>query len=290
VLLDADGPDDYERAVRAFQHDHEAAIEEFVGHLARKLREIMLVEFTCEKIVDREGHGPRCTMLVAERLADARAWELGERTQVDMHTALGRSGLETLDTLIMAGIADTRAEAIGWALAASASGQHMSGSASGSGRSINSGTSSETRPGHRRARYLCSTTFNSRSIAGASRVKRGHGVAYQAEPDVPPPFAAALRVQCRDRQRLPRLSEVAMKERGRSNEGAEVSPADPPISFRRLPPRTVAATLTDCRHLLGGAPKGSGGDGHENRHYRGIDRRMRGSGALASGRTRRNRL
>jgi len=34
-----------------------------------------------------------------------------------MHTTLGRSGLETLDTLIMAGIADTRAEAIGWALA-----------------------------------------------------------------------------------------------------------------------------------------------------------------------------
>ena len=36
---------------------------------------------------------------------------------MDLHTALGRSGLETLDTLIMAGIADTRADAIGWALA-----------------------------------------------------------------------------------------------------------------------------------------------------------------------------
>jgi hypothetical protein len=34
-----------------------------------------------------------------------------------MHTALGCSGLETVDTLIMAGIADTRAEAISWALA-----------------------------------------------------------------------------------------------------------------------------------------------------------------------------
>ena len=34
-----------------------------------------------------------------------------------MHTTLGRSGLETLDTLIMAGIADTRADAIRWALA-----------------------------------------------------------------------------------------------------------------------------------------------------------------------------
>ena len=34
-----------------------------------------------------------------------------------MHTTLGRSGLETVDTLIMAGIADTRADAIRWALA-----------------------------------------------------------------------------------------------------------------------------------------------------------------------------
>jgi hypothetical protein len=117
VLLHADGPDDYERSVQAFQHDHEAAMEEFAGHLARTLREIRLVEFTPEKTVNREGHSHRCHMLVSERLADARAWELGEFTQVDMHTTLGRSGLETVDTLIMAGIADTRADAIRWALA-----------------------------------------------------------------------------------------------------------------------------------------------------------------------------
>ena len=116
VLLDADGPDDYQRSVEAFQHDHEAAMEEFAGYLARTLREIRLVEFTPEKTVDRGGHGPRFHLLTSSRLADARAWELGELTQVDMHTTLGRSGLETLDTLIMAGIADTRADAIRWAL------------------------------------------------------------------------------------------------------------------------------------------------------------------------------
>ncbi len=76
-----------------------------------------MLEFTPEKTVSREGHGPRCHLLLSQRLADARAWELGERTQVDMHTTLGRSGLETVDTLIMAGIADTRADAIRWALA-----------------------------------------------------------------------------------------------------------------------------------------------------------------------------
>lgn len=117
VLLAADGPEDYERSVRAFQHDHEAAMEEFAGHLAGKLREIRLVEFTCEKTAGPDGHGPRCHLVVGHRLADVRAWELGEKTQVDMHTTLGRSGLETVDTLIMAGIADTRADAINWALA-----------------------------------------------------------------------------------------------------------------------------------------------------------------------------
>ena len=116
VLLAADGPGDYQRSVQAFQHDHQAAIEEFAGYLARTLREIRLVEFTPEKTVGRDGHGPRFHMLISQRLADARAWELGELTQVDMHTTLGRSGLETLDTLIMAGIADTRADAIRWAL------------------------------------------------------------------------------------------------------------------------------------------------------------------------------
>jgi hypothetical protein len=116
VLLAADGPDDYERSLQAFQHDHEAAMEEFAGHLARTLREISQVEFTPEKTVNRDGHGPRCHLGVRPRLADARAWELGERTEVDLHTTLGRSGLETLDTLIMAGIADTRADAIRWAL------------------------------------------------------------------------------------------------------------------------------------------------------------------------------
>ncbi|MGH3219437.1 MAG: hypothetical protein ACRDPY_12125 [Streptosporangiaceae bacterium] len=117
VLLAADGPDDYERAVREFHHSHEVAMEQFADHMPGIIREISQVEFTCEKIVNREGHGPRYHLLIGPRLADARAWELGEGIQVHMHTTLGRSGLETVDTLIMAGIADTRADAIRWALA-----------------------------------------------------------------------------------------------------------------------------------------------------------------------------
>ena len=51
------------------------------------------------------------------RLADLRAWELGEATCV--HARLGPAGLETLDTLIMASIADNRADAIRLVLAPS---------------------------------------------------------------------------------------------------------------------------------------------------------------------------
>jgi len=81
-----------------------------------------------------------------------------------MHTTLGRSGLETLGTLIMAGIADTRADAIRWALArirerpASASGQRMNGSASGSGSSISSGASSEATPSPSSSEFHATTS------------------------------------------------------------------------------------------------------------------------------------
>ena len=49
------------------------------------------------------------------RLADLRARELGEATNAPAR--LGPAGLETLDTLIMAGIADNRADAIRLVLA-----------------------------------------------------------------------------------------------------------------------------------------------------------------------------
>ena len=51
--------------------------------------------------------------LVGERLSDIKEREHGEWPEL---TRLGPAGLETLDTLIMAGTAATRAEAIRWAL------------------------------------------------------------------------------------------------------------------------------------------------------------------------------
>jgi hypothetical protein len=116
VLLRADRPEDYEQIIRAFARDQLAAMEEVPRYLAGKLREIRLVEFTfSNNPVTSEGHGPRCSMIVGERVADARAWELGEATHVAAR--LGPAGLETLDTQIMAGITDDRADAIRLVLA-----------------------------------------------------------------------------------------------------------------------------------------------------------------------------
>ena len=114
--IDADAPeDDWGPPMTALQQANEAAIEQFRGYLAAKLREIMAVEYVFSNSpVTYDGDGPRCGIPVAQRLSDIQEWEHGEATFV--LAMLGLAGLETLDTLIMAGTATTRAEAIPWVL------------------------------------------------------------------------------------------------------------------------------------------------------------------------------
>jgi Arc/MetJ-type ribon-helix-helix transcriptional regulator len=117
VLLDEPaGPDDdWGPALTAFEQANETAIEQFAGYLAAKLREIMAVEWVFSNDpVTWDGEGPRGGMPVAQRLSDISEWEHGGATFVLV--ALGPAGLETVDTLIMAGIAATRAEAMRWAV------------------------------------------------------------------------------------------------------------------------------------------------------------------------------
>src|SRR5579863_4309881 len=84
VLLPADRPEDNEQLIRAFMRDHQAAMEEVPRYLAETLHEIRLVEFTfSDNPVTRPGHGPRCHLIVGQRVADARAWGLGKATRVD---------------------------------------------------------------------------------------------------------------------------------------------------------------------------------------------------------------
>jgi hypothetical protein len=116
VLLRAARPEEYEQIVSAFARDHLAAMEEFPRYLAETLREIRLVEFTFpDNPVTSGGHGPRRSLIVGQRVTDVREQELAEATRVDVR--LGPANLEALDTLIMAGIADDRADAVRWALA-----------------------------------------------------------------------------------------------------------------------------------------------------------------------------
>jgi hypothetical protein len=112
VFLRADRPEDQEQILRAFERDHQAAIEGFLLELIARLREIRMVELTFSKnSLSSESDGPRDRIMeFGQRLADLQAWELGEATHVPAH--LGPGGLETVDTLIMAGIADDRADAI----------------------------------------------------------------------------------------------------------------------------------------------------------------------------------
>ena len=110
VIPAADGPEDWERSLQAFCDTHEAAIDQFVGYLAEKLCQIRILEFTFNVPVTRDGHCPRMSRGVAQKLSDYRREELGE--DIFELARLGPAGLETVDTLIMAGIADTRGEAI----------------------------------------------------------------------------------------------------------------------------------------------------------------------------------
>ena len=116
VLLDSDGPEDYERSWKAFADAHQAAIDEFPRYLTEKVHEIMNVEFRFADSIDERGNldGPQYGYPTGRRLSDYQEWERGVATFV--RAPMGAAGLETLDTLIMAGIAGTRTEAIRWAL------------------------------------------------------------------------------------------------------------------------------------------------------------------------------
>ena len=119
VLLDSDGAEGhegYERSWKAFADAHQAAIDEFPRYLAEKVHEIMQVEFRFADSIDARGDldGPQYGYPTGQRLSDYQEWERGQATFV--RAPMGPAGLETLDTLIMAGVADTRGEAIRRAL------------------------------------------------------------------------------------------------------------------------------------------------------------------------------
>jgi hypothetical protein len=113
VLEAAEGREGQERALRAFEDAHGPAIKQFRHDLAAQLPEAGRLEFRAS---GDTGDGPRIFLGGRPRGSlEARAAEGGELTPV--MARLGRVDLETLDALITAGIAASRAEAVRWALA-----------------------------------------------------------------------------------------------------------------------------------------------------------------------------
>jgi hypothetical protein len=113
VIVKADeGRKSQEQALQAFDEANDAAIKEFRNDLSTRLPQARRLEFRASSDT---GHGPRIMLGAAAVSIEARAMEGAELTPV--MARLGAQDLETLDTLITAGIASNRADAVRWALA-----------------------------------------------------------------------------------------------------------------------------------------------------------------------------
>jgi hypothetical protein len=111
ILEAAEGREAQQQALQAFENAHGPAIKQFRQDLSAELPEAGRLEFGASGDTD----GPRMVLGGRARGSlEARA-EGGELTPV--MARLGPADLETLDALITAGIAASRAEAVRWALA-----------------------------------------------------------------------------------------------------------------------------------------------------------------------------
>jgi hypothetical protein len=114
VIIEApEGREGQQEAPEAFEKAHGPAIRQFRRDLSAQLPEAGPPEFRTSD----SGDGPRLVLGDGRSRGSlaARALEGGELTPV--MARLGPADLETLDALITAGIAASRAEAVRWALA-----------------------------------------------------------------------------------------------------------------------------------------------------------------------------
>lgn len=112
VFLAAEGDqEEREQVLQDFGRSFHRELESFRDDLSQKLPEARRLEFS----VGDDGHGPHIMLNRPARSLEARALASGDLTPV--MARLGPTDLETLDTLITAGIAGNRADAVRWALA-----------------------------------------------------------------------------------------------------------------------------------------------------------------------------
>jgi hypothetical protein len=109
---DREGPGSRKQALDAWQEAHEAMLTELQREFAEHLPGARLLEFVLDD--SAPGRKPKITWRIGGSAAD-----LAER-QRDLTPVMARLGpvdLWTLDTLITAGIATNRADALRWVLA-----------------------------------------------------------------------------------------------------------------------------------------------------------------------------
>lgn len=102
-----------ERRIEQFHDEHRQAIRD-LRHDLDRLPGFTVLEFMVGGEVPDGKHGPRIRLAGDPRMLGGGGGE-GQFTAV--MARLGQEDLETLDTLITAGIAASRAEAVRWALA-----------------------------------------------------------------------------------------------------------------------------------------------------------------------------
>jgi hypothetical protein len=112
-MIVAAGPDkeERERVAEEFHKAFHRELEALRDDLTKKLPEATRIEIRFSDNPD----GPRFFLASAGRSLEARAQAGGDLTPV--MARLGPADLETLDTLITAGIASNRADAVRWSLA-----------------------------------------------------------------------------------------------------------------------------------------------------------------------------
>jgi hypothetical protein len=112
VCVPADGgQEEREHVVQDFERAFHREIKQFRADLSERLPEARRLEFR----FGDHPEGPGLILSRPARSAEARALAGGELTPV--MARLGPADLETLDTLITAGIAASRADAVRWTLA-----------------------------------------------------------------------------------------------------------------------------------------------------------------------------
>jgi len=113
VRVIAAAPADKEGRERV-AHDFEGSFRQQMEQIRHDLRDKMPEVSRVEIRIGNDEHGPRFFMASQGRSLEARALAGTDLTPV--MARLGPADLETLDTLITAGIAGNRADAVRWAL------------------------------------------------------------------------------------------------------------------------------------------------------------------------------